>query len=272
MNKDLRTIERLRHHFEVEKSLAARLLASTRAERPQLFRTMYGELFAQVPDHPRLIRREQVASSQQSVASQMTLLRGQLAGVKSFLEFAPGDCRLAFEVCRHVDKVFAVDISDQSGEARATPGNFELIVYDGYQLAVRDQSIDLIFSYQFIEHLHPDDVRLHFQLVKRLLKPGGAYIFSTPHRFSGPHDISGVFSDTPQGFHMKEWTFREMGELLHEVGFSAWFAYRFDRPRTSGIINRLNLTAESVVGTLPVKLRRALSGRLFEGVTMLVRA
>ena len=272
MNKDPRTIERLRHHFEVEKTLAARLLASTREERPQLFRTMYGELFAQVPDHPRLVRRDEAAASQRAVASQMALLRGQLAGVKSFLEFAPGDCRLAFEVCRHVDKVFAVDISDQSGETKETPGNFELIVYDGYHLAVPDQIIDLVFSYQFIEHLHPDDVLLHFQQVKRILKPGGAYVFSTPHRYSGPHDISGLFSDTPQGFHMKEWTYREMGELLQSVGFSSWCAYRFDQPRASGIINGLNLAAEALLGALPIKLRRALSARLFQGVTMLVKA
>ena len=202
----------------------------------------------------------------------MALLRGQLTGVKSFLEFAPGDCRLAFEVCRHVDKVFAVDISDQSGEVKETPRNFELIVYDGYHLAVPDQTIDLVFSYQFIEHLHPDDVALHFQTVKRILKPGGAYVFSTPHRFSGPHDVSAHFSDTPQGFHMKEWTYREMGELLRSVGFSTWYAYRFDQLRTSGAVNRLNLAAEAVLGAFPIKLRRALSARLFQGVTMLVKA
>ena len=272
MKNDPRTREQIRLHYEVEKELAARLLKSTRAERPQLFRKMYGELFAQVPDHPRLVRRDQAASSQQSVASQMTLLRSQLAGVRTFLEFAPGDCRLAFEVCRYVDKVFAVDISDQSGEVKETPRNFELIVYDGYQVAVPDQSIDLVFSYQFIEHLHPDDVPLHFQMVKRILKPDGAYIFSTPHRFSGPHDISAHFSDTPQGFHLKEWTYREMGELLKSTGFSVGHPYRSGRPRTSKFVNQSNLAAEALLGALPIKLRRALSGRLFQGVTMLVKA
>lgn len=272
MKKDPRTLEQIRRHYEVEKELAARLLRSTREQRPNLFREMYGELFAKVPDHPRLVRRDQAASSEQAVASQMTLLRGQLAGVQRFLEFAPGDCRLAFEVCRHVDQVCAVDISDQSGEVKATPCNFELIVYDGYQLAVPDHSIDLVFSYQFIEHLHPDDVALHFQMVKRVLKPGGAYVFSTPHRFSGPHDISAHFSDTPQGFHLKEWTYGEMGALLHSVGFTAWHAYRSGRPRTSPVINRLNLRAEAMLGALPIKLRRVLSARLFQGVTMRVKS
>ena len=129
MKNDPRSREQVRRHYEVEKDLAARLLNSTREQRPKLFRTMYDELFAKVPDHPRLVRREQSESSQESVASQMSLLRGQLAGVRTFLEFAPGDCRLAFEVCRHVDKVCAVDISDQSGAVSQMPRNFELIVY-----------------------------------------------------------------------------------------------------------------------------------------------
>lgn len=270
MKNDPRSREQVRRHYEVEKDLAARLLNSTREQRPKLFRTMYDELFAKVPDHPRLVRREQSESSQESVASQMSLLRGQLAGVRTFLEFAPGDCRLAFEVCRHVDKVCAVDISDQSGAVSQMPRNFELIVYDGYNLTVPAQTIDLVFSYQFIEHLHPDDVALHFETVKRILKPGGAYVFSTPHRYSGPHDISAHFSDIPQGFHLKEWTYREMGDLLRRVGFSSWHAYRSGRPRTSGLINQANLAVESLLGGLPVKLRRRLSVRLFQGVTMRV--
>jgi len=196
VNQDPRTPEQLRRHYEVEKELAARLLKSTRAERTRMFATLYSELFTRVPDHPRLVRRDAAQSSQEAVARQMSLLRGQLEGVGTFLEFAPGDCRLSFEVCRSVGKVYAVDISDQSGGAAARPGNFELIVYDGYQLGLPDRCIDLAFSYQFLEHLHPEDVALHFQLIKRLLKPGGRYIFSTPHRYSGPHDISAHFSDT----------------------------------------------------------------------------
>ena len=51
------------------------------------------------------------------------------------------------------------------------------------------------------------------------MKPGGVYLLRTPHAFTGPHDISKYFSDTPQGFHMKEYTFREIRDLTRRIGF-----------------------------------------------------
>ena len=55
---DSRSPDRIRHHYEVERELAARLRASNREERTVLFQTLYDELFRRVPDHPRLTRRE----------------------------------------------------------------------------------------------------------------------------------------------------------------------------------------------------------------------
>lgn len=268
MSQDPRTPDRLRHHFEVERELADRLRHSTRAERPELFRTMYGELFARVPDHPRLVRRESPESTRRAVESQVSLLREFLAGVKTFLEIAPGDCRVSYEVAKHVEKVIGADISDQSGDQSTRPQNFQLLVYDGYTLAVPDQSVDLAFSYQFLEHLHPEDMAGHFQLIRRVLKPGGRYVFSTPHRFSGPHDVSAHFSDTPEGFHLKEWTYRELRAVIAEAGFSASYPFRWGRARQSGLWNAATLLAESVTGTLPRGLQKRLSQKLFQGVTM----
>ena len=99
-----------------------------------------------------------------------------------------------------------------------TPRNFELIVYDGYELPIPDNTIDVVFSDQLIEHFHPDDTLFHFRLVRRILKPGGVYVFRTPHGFSGPHDISQYFCHSAKGFHLKEWTYVELSRLLHQVG------------------------------------------------------
>lgn len=271
MEKETRSPEQLRRHYEVERELAQRLLKSTREQRTELFKTLYGELFARVPDHPRLVRRETVEATRRAVASRMSLLGGHLDGVETFLEFAPGDCTLAFEVCRHVKTVVGVDISDQTGELHDVPKNFRLVVYDGYQLNLPDNSVDLAYSYQFLEHLHPDDVGPHFEIIKRVLKPGGAYIFSTPHRFSGPHDISAHFSDTPQGFHFKEWTFLEMYRLARRLGFSEAYTYRFGKARCSRLVNGITFAVETVMDCLPRKLQKRLGRRAFEGVTMLLR-
>jgi hypothetical protein len=71
-----------------------------------------------------------------------------------------------------------------------------------------------------IEHFHPEDTPLHFQMVSRILKKGGQYIFRTPQITAGPHDISKYFSDVPEGFHLKEWTYTEIRPILEEAGFT----------------------------------------------------
>jgi SAM-dependent methyltransferase len=232
---------------------------------------MYQELFTRVPDHPRKTRRESASSIRRAVAARMALLRPFLSGATTFLEIAPGDCTLAFEMCQHVEQVLAADISDQTGGVSPPPKNFRLVIYDGYQLDLPENSVDLAFSYQFLEHLHPDDVTGHFQLAHRLLKPGGNYVFSTPHRFSGPHDISRHFTDIPTGFHLKEWTFGELFPLLKAVGFDWMFTYRFGKPRLRRMWNSATLAAEKLLGLLPRKWQRRCSARVFQSVTMVAR-
>lgn len=226
----MRTRERLRHHYEIEKRLAARLHdAATREERTAIFNTMYDELFREVPDHPRLTERDSPEARQRAVRWQMGILRPYLTRSTHYLEFAPGSCALAWEVARHVARATGVDISDQSGRKAGAPANFDLVVYDGYELALPDASIDVAYSNQLIEHLHPDDARAHFALVKRLLKPGGTYVLATPERWTGPHDISRYFSDVAEGFHLHEWDYPELLDALRAAGLRpsrAWWAAR----------------------------------------------
>src|SRR5947208_98741 len=99
---DPRTLERLRHHYRVESELASRLRSSSREERRALFAQLYDELFARVPDHPRLVRRDTRELSRSSIDSRLRLLRPFLFPDATFLEFAPGDCRLAEEICKSV--------------------------------------------------------------------------------------------------------------------------------------------------------------------------
>lgn len=266
--EDTRSIEQLRKHFEVERELASRLRKSTREERSELFKTLYSELFTRVPDHPRLVRRDTEKESRASVAAQMKLLGDFIPETRVFLEFAPGDCRLSREMAAKVEKVIAIDISDQRAAAETWPPNFELVVYDGYNMPVPDASVDLAFSYQFLEHLHPDDVPQHLRQAASALKPGGAYVLSTPHRYSGPHDISRFFTDEPQGFHLKEWTFEELGKAAHLAGFRAWYPYRSGRLHRNTLMRLLTIWAERLFGWFPRKIQRKVSKRWFSGVTV----
>jgi len=267
-----RSIERLRHHFEVERELAERLRRSTRSERTGLLGRLYTELFERVPDHPRLTRRETEASSKAAVAARLRLLEPFIRSDQVFLEIAPGDCRLCFAVAPRVREAIGADISDQSGPADRRPPNFRLAVFDGYDLPVPEASVDLAFSYQFLEHLHPEDVPHHLETVRRILRPGGRYVLSTPHRFSGPHDVSRFFSDVPLGLHLKEWTFGELARAARAAGFSDLIPYRAGRPRPGLLMRALTACAEGFLGRLPRRLQRRASARWFESVTAVLVA
>lgn len=271
MHPSPRTPDRLRHHYEVERELAARMRASTREERTELFKTLYTELFDRVPDHPRLTRRDTTESSQQNSEKQLRLLLPHFPanGPKPVLvEFAPGDCRLSFAAAPACEKVYGIDISDQRSPGEVFPENFELIVYDGYHLDLPEACADLVFSYQFLEHLHPDDVPLHFEMVHRLLKPGGVYVFDTPHRFSGPHDISVHFGDTLECFHFQEWSYREMRRLLKHHGFGRTAMHRKGRLVKNPLLNAFHDGVECLVGLLPRSLRRRLANRYLQSVAL----
>lgn len=251
-----RTFEQVKNHYLVEKAIAQKLKKSSREERMRIYAAMYAELFSKVPDHPRLARRESPALTARANKDKLSMLKKFLAAEALFLEFAPGDCKCIFEIAPHVQHAYGVDISDQRNPADCCPDNFSFIIYDGYTIdKIESGSIDLVFSDQLIEHFHPEDTRLHFELVYRILKPGGRYVFRTPHSLNGPHDVSRYFSDNPECFHLKEWTYTEINQMLLDIKYSRFYTYW----NAKGIHIRIPyiyfLFCESVVKLFPIRRR-----------------
>lgn len=263
-----RSYESVWHHFEVERAIADRLKAADRATRKEIYSTMYDELFAQVPDHPRLTRRADAAATAKMNRHKLALAKPFAKPGSSFLEFGPGDCRFALEMTRHVGQVYAVDIADQIGPDIERPNNFDLVVYNGYDLDLPDNSVDTAFSDQLIEHLHPEDTADHFRLVHRLLKPGGVYTFRTPYRFTGPHDVSRYFSEEAECFHLKEWTFGELASELRTLGYRRIKAYWFGRNHLIRLPMIAFLALELVYPRLPLNWRRGPLRYLTPGISM----
>lgn len=266
-----RTYQQLLHHYCVEKELADKLRGSSRNERTELYGTLYEELFQRVPDHPRLTRRDSHQKSHAATQSKLRLLQSFVDNNSTVVEIAAGDCRCAIELCSHVKEVYAVDISDQSGQLRAYPENFHQIIYDGYQLDLPDNLADLTFSDQLIEHIHPQDILLHFQLAWRILKPQGQYLLRTPHRLSGPHDISGYFCNQSQGFHLKEYGYRQLIALLRKAGFKSFRSVHSWKGVSISLPLRIALELERIIACLPQKLRRSLARLLLADVTIAAR-
>jgi SAM-dependent methyltransferase len=254
-----RSYEQIRNHYEVERAIADRLRGSSREERRAIYGGMYDELFAKVPDHPRLTRRSSPEMTRKANRTKERLL-GKMVGPDTVvLEFGPGDCQFAKAIARRAGYVYGVDISDQTGTDAERPDNFELIVYDGFELSLSDDTVDVAFSDQLIEHFHPEDTVEHFKLVRRILKPGGVYIFRTPHKFRGPADVSRYFSDEPRGFHLKEWSFGEVGRALHQAGFSSWRGYWSVKGYRIRFPHVYSAALERLLPALPRRVGRGLS-------------
>ena len=264
-----RTYDQILNHYKVEKAIAERIKKSNREERKQIYASMYEELFQKVPDHSRLTRRKDEEQSNKANKDKFLLIKSLINNKTVFAEFAPGDCQFSFEVANHVSQGFGIDISDQHNPSIIPPENFKLIVYDGYNLSeIPDNSIDVLFSDQLIEHFHPEETQLHFEIAYRILKKSGKYIFRTPHRYSGPHDISKYFSDEPEGFHLKEWTYSELKPVLRNAGFSLISA-RMMRKR---VLLWLPFTyfeiCEKVLGRYPRAKIRTIADLILHGIVI----
>jgi SAM-dependent methyltransferase len=254
-----RSRERLRAHYRVERRIADRLRAARdAAERRAIFATMYEELFREVPDHPRLLKGGDAARERErDVAWDLAQLSPYLAPGCTFLEVGAGDCALSRRVAEVAKAVYAVDISDQ---ARAPlPANVQLVISDGSSIPVPEASVDVAFSDQLMEHLHPDDAREQLANIHRALKPGGVYFFITPNRLYGPSDISAYFDDVASGFHLREYSLGELAAILSETGFPTvqpWVGAR-------GVFMRCPFAPlaalEQALDRMPARWRRGIS-------------
>lgn len=217
---ELRTLERIKDHYLIEKELAARLRAATKEERRFLYSSLYNELFQRVPDHPQLSRKLNTRLRRREVSERLSLLRRYLHPNASYLEIGPGDCALAIEAARRVRIAVAVDVSREIASGVHLLRNLDLIISDGANIPVPVGSIDVAYSDQLMEHLHPDDAMEQLRSIHESLAPGGVYICLTPNRWSGPHDVSRYFDEEATGFHLREYTVGELEALFREAGFN----------------------------------------------------
>lgn len=214
-----RTIEQIREHYLVEKELAARLKRADPADRGALYARLYDELFERIPHHTQLQRKTTPSEQAASIDNQLKLLRRWLVPQTTFLEIGAGDCSLSFAVAPLVTHAYAVDVSETITRSMNKPRNFTLLLSNGTDIPVPDGRITLAYSNQLMEHLHPDDALAQLVEIHRSLAVGGTYICVTPNRLTGPHDVSRYFDDVATGFHLKEYTSRELIKMFMHAGF-----------------------------------------------------
>jgi SAM-dependent methyltransferase len=253
------TSEQLKENYEIEKELAKRLRESSREERSTLYASLYDEFYRRV--HPQLAQKSSSQAMFKVATHQLRFLRRFLGRDSVFLEIGAGDCALSFAVARSVKKIYAAEVSEEITKNLTCPQNFDLILFDGCNIPLPVLSINIVYSHQLMEHLHPDDALEQLKSIYSILTNHGIYVCITPNRLSGPHDVSKYFDEVASGFHLKEYTHTELSGLFKQAGFSKLRAY----VGAAGIYIRSPLFLlrflESLLDRLPHRLSKAIACR-----------
>jgi SAM-dependent methyltransferase len=253
---ETRTLPELRQHYDVETRLARHLLSARSTERRVLYSSVYDELLRSVPLHPHHTRKADPRQSAEENEDKMMLLERFLKPATTLLEIGAGNCAMSLMAARMVKKVFALEVSHEVVKNVVPPPNLEIVISDGCSVPVPPGTIDVAYSYQVMEHIHPDDALDQLRNVFTALARGGVYLCLTPNRASGPHDISQYFDSVAHGFHLKEYGWGELARLFRSVGFSKVEAYVGFKNRYARVPLWLPRLVEAVVWRLPERIRR----------------
>jgi len=107
-------------------------------------------------------------------------------------------------------KVYGVDISKEAIDyckKKYPHKNLDFIVGDVRKIPLKDKSIDLLVSFETIEHINEKDQEIFMNEIERVLKPRGVLIMSTPN-------ITAFRAERENDFHLKELKLKEYLELL----------------------------------------------------------
>jgi ubiquinone/menaquinone biosynthesis C-methylase UbiE len=161
--------------------------------------------------------------------SEYILEHSDLFQNRSVIDFGCGYGLSTELLSKYASKVYGIDCVEACIHSAQTMfqnvSNMEFRLIDNLKLPFADNSIGAAYSNDFIEHIHPDDALFHLQEIHRVLEPGGAYLFWTPGKNTGPHDITKAFYPQRRGFpslgsHIQEYTFEALSALLQQAGFT----------------------------------------------------
>lgn len=248
-----RSMERIMEHYTIERKLADRLRAATPDKRNKLYGEVYDELFRSVPDHPQL-SIDPVQRSRQ-VLAKLRFVSRFLNQDSCLMEIGAGDCVFSTHAAPSIRRGIVVDVSEEIVSAAADVENLDIVITDGVSLPVEAGSVDVAYSDQLMEHLHPDDAQSQLRNVVRALRPGGVYICITPNRVYGPHDVSRGFDEVATGFHLREYTAREIREMFLAAGFKKVHFYAGGKGRYVRMPTLVALTTERAFERLPRVIR-----------------
>lgn len=134
-------------------------------------------------------------------------------------------------------QVFGVDISKEAVGyciEKYSHKNLSFLVGDVRNVPIENNKIDLLVSFETIEHVNEEDQKIFINEIRRVLKPGGILLMSTPN-------ISAFRAERENDFHLKELTVSEYRNILHSK-FKFNKIYYQDSLESNYILNKEETT------------------------------
>lgn len=251
-----RPVDEVIAQYEYERAAAQRLLHASREERRKLYSEVYDNLYRQFSGLGQHHSPKRRAGLQRCLDA----IKPLLSPLTRFAEVGAGDCEFAKMVASQVKTVYALEVSFESLQEEANSDNLVLMHFDGFEIPLPNDSIDVAYSNQVLEHLHPEDAIEHLQEVYRVLKPGGYYLCITPHRFRGPSDVSHYFTREATALHLKEYTYKDLYEKFRQVGFLKVWSYALTQRMPIHFVPVIfNIAIEHMIAPLPYPLRKMMT-------------
>jgi 2-polyprenyl-3-methyl-5-hydroxy-6-metoxy-1,4-benzoquinol methylase len=137
----------------------------------------------------------------------------KLAAGKRVLDAGCGSGYGSHILSEVAESVTGIDIAAEAIECASknySRSNLSYLNVDATNTGLPDQSFDMIVSFEVVEHI--PDPGAYLSELKRLLKPGGSLVISTPNRL-----LTSPGSEKPfNPFHVYEWTMDEFKGILAE--------------------------------------------------------
>jgi ubiquinone/menaquinone biosynthesis C-methylase UbiE len=136
---------------------------------------------------------------------------------KDVLEIGFGDGYGAYLLAGIAKEVKAVDILEKNvrlAEAKYNRGNLKFIQTPSSVLDFREESFDIVVSFQVIEHIPEDKIQEYLCQINRVLKKDGIAFISTLNLEKNKKPKR-PYPKNP--FHIKEFTYEELDDEIKEV-------------------------------------------------------
>ncbi len=238
-NQTGKTEEWLEHFYRVESYYAQQILSSPKnsIDRERLFQKGYSEI-------TKILDTYNPGGGETHYTDLVVaLIQKRIDKGGHILDLGCASGNLVYELAILGYEIEGIDVSDeliQKAKDKLGSISKSRSVSQSDVMSYTPQKIfDCVVMDNVIEHFHPDSVDDILQKCHAMLKDDGYVIILTPHRFSGPHDISKHFlplGSEAKGFHLKEFSFTDLYKHLEQAGFRTVFGFPF-HPRLFRKIN-----------------------------------